>query len=70
MINACLASQAAPAPIPALTLPRTLYAARAIRSLPTELESLGVRRPLVVTDKGLTAAGLAAKVVTLKRGVR
>ena len=51
-------------PIPALTLPRTLYAAGAVRALPAELEVLGVRRPLLVTDKGLAAAGLAAKVVT------
>jgi hypothetical protein len=52
-----------PAPIPALTLPRTLFAVGAIRALPGELENLGVCKPLVVTDAGLVAAGVAAKVV-------
>jgi alcohol dehydrogenase class IV len=52
-----------PVAIPALTLPRTLYAAGAVRTLPAELEVLGVRRPLVVTDKGLVAAGVLGKVV-------
>lgn len=52
-----------PAPMPALTLPRTLYAAGAIHALAAELEVLGVRRPLVVTDKGIAAAGISAKVV-------
>ncbi len=51
------------APIPALTLPRTLFAAGAVRALPAELESLGVRRPLLVTDQGLVAARIAAQVV-------
>ncbi len=61
---AAAASPAAPAaPIPALTIPRTLYGAGAIRALPAELEVLGLRRPLVVTDKGLAAAGIAGKVV-------
>ena len=50
-------------PIPALTLPRTLYAAGVIRVLPAELEVLGVRRPLLVTDRGLAAAGISGKVV-------
>lgn len=52
-----------PATIPTLTLPRTLFAAGAIRALPVELDSLGVRRPLVVTDQGLVAAGVTACVV-------
>jgi 4-hydroxybutyrate dehydrogenase len=52
-----------PAPIPALTLPRTLFAVGAIRALPGELENLNVRKPLVVTDQGLVAAGVAANVV-------
>lgn len=51
------------APIPALTLPRTLFAVGAIRALPGELENLSMRKPLVVTDAGLVAAGVAAKVV-------
>ena len=52
-----------PVAIPALTLPRTLYAAGAVKALAAELVVLGVRRPLVVTDKGLVAAGIASKVV-------
>ena len=51
------------APIPALTLPRTLYSAGAIQALAAELQVLGVRRPLVVTDKGLAAAGISGKVI-------
>ena len=51
------------ATIPTLTLPRTLFAVGAIRALPGELENLGVRKPLVVTDQGLVAAGVAARVV-------
>ena len=51
------------ATIPTLTLPRTLFAVGAIRALPGELENLGVRKPLVVTDQGLIAAGVAATVV-------
>lgn len=46
-----------------LTLPRTLFGAGAISALRTELAALGVSRPLLVTDKGLVAAGLTAKVV-------
>ena len=34
----------------------------AVELLPDELHALGVSRPLVVTDKGLVAAGLAARV--------
>ncbi len=49
--------------VAALTLPRTLYAAGAIQALAGELQVLGVRRPLIVTDKGLTATGIPAKVL-------
>ncbi len=35
----------------------------AVRLLPSELERLKVRRPLVVTDKGVRAAGLLARAV-------
>lgn len=34
----------------------------AIRLLPDELKLLGMRRPLIVTDKGVVAAGLAGRV--------
>ena len=49
--------------IPALTLPRTVYAAGAVKALAAELEVLGVRWPLLVTDKGLVAAGIPGKVI-------
>ena len=47
--------------IPALNLPRTLFAAGALSALAAELGALGMRRPLLVTDRGLVAAGLAAE---------
>lgn len=43
-----------------LHLPRTLCAAGAISALAGELDALGVRRPLLVTDQGIVAAGLVA----------
>ncbi len=54
---------ARPLPIPTLTVPRTLFAAGAISALRDELAALGVSRPLLVTDKGIVAAGLAARAV-------
>ena len=53
----------APLAIATLMLPRVLFAAGAIKALPAELASFGIRRPLLVTDKGLVAAGLPAKVI-------
>jgi 4-hydroxybutyrate dehydrogenase len=47
----------------ALQLPRTLFARGAITLLPDELEALGARRPLLVTDAGVSRAGLAQRVV-------
>lgn len=52
-----------PIPILSLTLPRTLFGAGAISALRSELAALGVSRPLLVTDKGLVAAGVTATVV-------
>ncbi|NMM04102.1 iron-containing alcohol dehydrogenase [Paraburkholderia sp. RP-4-7] len=49
--------------MPTLFLPRTLFGANAVSSLASELDALGVRRPLLVTDRGVVAAGLAAKTV-------
>ena len=43
---------------------RIVFGAGARASLAGELARLGVRRPLVVTDAGLEAAGLVAEVVT------
>ena len=54
--------QPSPAAISALTLPRTLFAAGAVKGLSAELAGLGVRRPLVVTDRGLVAVGVASRV--------
>ncbi len=45
----------------ALNLPRVLFAAGALSALAGELDALGVRRPLLVTDQGLVKAGLAAQ---------
>ncbi len=51
-----------PQPV-ALNLPRVLFCAGALSALAGELEAMGVRRPLLVTDQGLVAAGLAAKAI-------
>ncbi|WP_083748921.1 iron-containing alcohol dehydrogenase [Pelomonas sp. KK5] len=48
--------------IATLTVPRTLFAAGAVSALRGELALLGVSRPLLVTDKGIVAAGLVAKL--------
>jgi 4-hydroxybutyrate dehydrogenase len=50
-----------PAPASALHLPRTLFGADSLSSLASEMNVLGIRRPLLVTDRGVVAAGLAAK---------
>ena len=44
-------------------LTTTIFDYGAIRSLPTELAALGVRRPLLVTDAGVQQAGIAAQVL-------
>jgi 4-hydroxybutyrate dehydrogenase len=44
-------------------LTTTIFDFGAIKSLPTELEALGIRRPLVVTDAGVQSAGIAAQVL-------
>lgn len=51
------------APMTSLNLPRTLFAPGAISAVREELSALGVQRPLLVTDKGLIRAGIAADVV-------
>ncbi|MES2258142.1 MAG: iron-containing alcohol dehydrogenase [Pseudomonadota bacterium] len=48
--------------VQALNMPRTVCAAGAISALADELAALGVRRPLLVTDKGIQGAGLVAKL--------
>lgn len=47
----------------ALNLPRMLFAAGSLSALAGELESLGIKKPLLVTDQGLVGAGLAAKAM-------
>ena len=51
------------APLAALHLPRTVFAPGAIGALRAELAELGVRRALLVTDRGVVAAGLAQAVL-------
>lgn len=51
-------------PLPTLQLPRTLCAAGALTSMPAELAALGVLRPLLVTDRGIVAAGLLTRART------
>ncbi|WP_213958777.1 MULTISPECIES: iron-containing alcohol dehydrogenase [unclassified Variovorax] len=55
-----------PTPVPILStleLPRTVFAAGALSTLRDELTALGVARPLLVTDKGVVAVGIAAKAI-------
>ncbi|CAN5800931.1 iron-containing alcohol dehydrogenase [soil metagenome] len=54
----------APFVIATLNLPRTLYAAGALTALRGELETLGVHRPLLVSDKGLAGAGIVSRAVS------
>ncbi len=44
-------------------LTRIQFGRGALRLLPEELALLGVSRPLVVTDRGVVAAGLAARLL-------
>jgi len=44
-------------------LTTTLFDFGAIKSLPTEIQALGIRRPLLVTDAGVQSAGIAEQVL-------
>ncbi|WP_286510676.1 iron-containing alcohol dehydrogenase [Variovorax davisae] len=58
--------EAVPAPVPivsTLELPRTVFGAGTLSTLRDELAALGVARPLLVTDKGVVAVGIAARAV-------
>lgn len=46
-------------------LTTTIFDFGALKNLPNELEALGVRRPLLVTDAGVQSAGIAARVLAL-----
>jgi 4-hydroxybutyrate dehydrogenase len=45
-------------------LTTTIFDFGAIKSLPTELKALGIRRPLLVTDAGVQNAGIAAQALS------
>ena len=45
---------------PLLPLPRLVFGPGAIQSLASEMRSLGIRRPLVISDRGLERAGAVA----------
>lgn len=45
-------------------LTTTLFDFGAIKSLPTEMQALGIRRPLLVTDAGVQSAGIAEQVLS------
>ena len=49
-------------------LTRIQFGAGALACLPAELSLLGVRRPLLITDRGVVAAGLAGRVTALLQG--
>jgi 4-hydroxybutyrate dehydrogenase len=45
-------------------LTTTLFDFGAIKSLPAEIQALGIRRPLVVTDTGVQSVGIAEQVLS------
>ena len=47
--------------IPLLPLPRLLFGAGALSSLPEELSLLGIQRPLLLSDRGLEQVGAVAR---------
>jgi alcohol dehydrogenase class IV len=51
------------APITYLTT--ILFDHGAIRTLPGEMKAVGIARPLIVTDRGVVAAGIAGRVLEL-----
>ncbi|WP_315718689.1 MULTISPECIES: iron-containing alcohol dehydrogenase [unclassified Bradyrhizobium] len=55
--------------VASLQLPRTVFGAGALSCLDEELDCLGMRRPMLVTDHGITTVGLVDRVnAALKRG--
>jgi 4-hydroxybutyrate dehydrogenase len=49
--------------IAGLSLPRLVFGAGALSQLTAELSQLGMRRPLLVSDRGLERAGIVARVL-------
>jgi alcohol dehydrogenase class IV len=47
---------------PTLQIPRAYFGKGALRELPSELKTLGLSRPLLVTDRGLVKCGVFAMV--------
>lgn len=50
---------------PALTLPRLVFGSGTLACLDSELTRLGVKRPLLISDRGIEKAGIVAKVTTV-----
>ncbi len=50
---------------PITYLTTILFDHGAVRCLPDELTAVGIRRPLLVTDRGVVAAGIAGRVLAL-----
>ena len=48
---------------PALNLPRLIFGTGSLAVLASELALLGVRRPLLISDRGLEAAGVFARAI-------
>ncbi len=51
--------------VPITYLTTILFDHGAIRCLPDELKAVGIRRPMLVTDRGVVAAGIAGRVLGL-----
>ncbi len=49
-------------------LPRIVFEAGAIRTLPQELAQLGIKKPLLASDSGLSACGVVAQVEAAMAG--
>jgi len=54
--------------VPITYLTTILFDHGAVRQLPAELKALGLSRPLLVTDRGVAAAGIAGRVLELIPG--
>jgi len=48
--------------VPILQLPRVQFDFGAVKTLPHELAALGIKRPLLLTDRGLAKSGVFARV--------
>ncbi len=49
---------------------RIVFGKGAVREIPNHLARLGVKRPLVVTDRGVVAAGLVARLMGVLEGAK